>query len=290
MSMNVNLRDMRPEDVETCGQICFEAFKGIAEKHNFPYDLPKVEDGIQLTQAFCSSPQIYSIVAESEGKIIGSNHLWEYDEVRAVGPITVDPTVQAKGTGRILMQAVIDRGKGAKSIRLVQDAFNGASMSLYTSLGFDVKEPLVLIGGIIKGEVPSGFEVRPIQESDFEICKDLCRSTIGFDRNNEFRATPPFLQSFVAVRDGKIRAYASAPHFWALNHAVAETVEDMQAVLTGASVLGNYAPLSLLLPIRQAELFRWLLHRGMRVVKPATLMSMGEYDDPKQVYLPSVGY
>jgi hypothetical protein len=61
-------------------------------------------------------------------------------------------------------------------------------------------------------------------------------------------------------------------------------------MLIGACALGNRAPLSLLLPTRQSRLFRWLLTEGMRIVKPLTLMSMGEYEDPKQVYLPSVGY
>ena len=44
----------------------------------------------------------------------------------------------------MLMEAVIERGKSAAGIRLGQDAFNTASLSLYSSLGFDVKEPLCL--------------------------------------------------------------------------------------------------------------------------------------------------
>lgn len=288
--MTIQLRSMKQEDVELCGRICFEAFKGIADKHNFPWDFPTLEHGIQFTQAFFASPQVFSVVAESDGKVIGSNHLWEYDDVRAVGPITVDASAQAKGAGRMLMHAVIDRGKGSKSIRLVQDSFNPASLSLYTSLGFDVREPLVLIEGVLKGDIPANVEVRKLQESDLDQCAELCRATIGFDRTNELRATPPFLTSFVATRDGKITAYAAAPHFWALNHTVGERNEDVQAVLIGACAEGGGSPLSLLLPIRQSELFRWLLKQGMRVVKPMNLMSLGRYDEPAKVYLPSVGY
>ena len=287
--MTIQIRPMRQEDVELCGRICFEAFKGIADKHNFPWDFPTPELGIQFTEAFFASPQVFSVVAESDGKVIGSNHLWEYDEVRAVGPITVDTNAQAKGAGRMLMQAVIDRGKGSKSIRLVQDSFNSTSLSLYTSLGFDVREPLVLMEGVVKGDVPAGTEVRKLQESDLAQCAELCRSTIGFDRTGEVRANPPFLTSFVATRNGKVVAYATAPHFWPLNHAVAESEEDLQALLAGACSQGE-GPLSMLFPIRQAGLFRWLLKHGMRVVKPMNLMSLGQYDDPKKVYLPSVGY
>jgi len=288
--MSIQLRSMTQDDVERCGQICFEAFKGISDKHNFRWDFLSAEQAIQFIQTIFSSPQVFNVVAEDESQIVGSNHLWEYDEIKSVGPITVDPAIQSQGIGRRLMEAVIERGAGSKSIRLVQDAFNGASLSLYSSLDFDVKEPLVMIEGVATSDIPAGYEVRQIEPGDFSACADLCRATIGSDRTNELQNTPPFLPSFVAIKDGRIRAYASAPHFWALNHAAAETVADMEAVLAGASVLGGRAPLSFLLPIRQAELFRWCLSQGLRVLKPLNLMSMGEYQEPTQPYIPSVGY
>jgi predicted N-acetyltransferase YhbS len=288
--MAIQLRSMTEDDIEPCGRICFEAFKGISDKHNFRWDFPTQQQAVQFMQSIYMSPHVFNIVAEQGGEVVGSNHLCEYDDVRAVGPITVDPSIQAQGVGRRLMEAVLDRGAGSRSIRLVQDAFNSASLSLYTSLGFAVKEPLVMIEGVAKHEVPAGTEVRVIQEGDFEACAELCRATIGFDRTQELRDIPSFLSTYVAVRDGKIRAYAAAPHFWAMNHAAAETVQDMAAVLAGASGDGNGAPLSFLLPVRQAELFRWCLSQGLRVLKPMNLMAMGEYKETTQPYLPSVGY
>jgi predicted N-acetyltransferase YhbS len=288
--MSVQIRSMKQEDVETCGRICYEAFKDIAGRHNFSPDFPAPEAAIQLAQAFFASPEVYGVVAESDGRIVGSNYLWEYDAIRAVGPITVDPSIQSKGAGRKLMEAVIERGSGSKGIRLVQDSFNMASLSLYAGLGFDVKEPLVLIEGELKGDLPSDIEVRSIKEEDFGECAELCRKTHGFDRTGELKNTPPFLKSFVAVRDGRITAYASAPHFWALNYAVAESEEDMQALLTGAGNLSDGQPISFLLPTRQADLFRWCLKKGMRTNKPMTLMAIGEYEEPHTCYLPSVGY
>ena len=38
--------------------------------------------------------------------------------------------------------AEMERGEGAPGIRLLQDAFHMRSLSLYETLGFDVKEPL----------------------------------------------------------------------------------------------------------------------------------------------------
>jgi len=289
--MNVTIRPMTQADVETCGRICFEAFKALADRHNFLLDFPSPEFSVQLATSLFASPHVYAAVAENEtGAIIGSNYLWEYDSIRAVGPISVAPNTQAKGAGRKLMEAVMERGSGSEGIRLVQDAFNTASMSLYTKFGFDVKEPLVRIEGVVKGNVPAGVEVRPIRETDMAQCAELCRRTHGIERTNELKHTPPFLTSFVAVHDGRVIAYASAPHFWALNYAVAESAPAMQAVLTGAGNLSNGQPLSFLLPTRQTNLFRWCLEQGMRVVKPSTLMSTGRYEEARGCFLPSVGY
>jgi len=45
-----------------------------------------------------------------------------------------------------------------------------------------------------------------------------------------------------------------------------------------------------LLPTRQSDLFRWCLQKGLKVMKPLTLMSMGEYREPAGAFYPSVGY
>lgn len=287
--MNVQLRPVTPADAETCGRIIYEAFRGIAEQHNFRPDFESPEVATQLAESFVANPSVYGVVAEQDGRVVGSNFLWEHDPIRAVGPVTVDPNTQARGVGRVLMNAVIERGRGAAGVRLVQDSFNLASLSLYASLGFDVREPLIEIEGMPKTGAPAGYDVRPLTDEDLAACEDLCKRVHGFERTNELRATPPMLTPVVAVRDGRITAYATGPTFWPLNHAVAETDEDMQALLAGASSLAA-APLSFILPTRQTNLFRWCLSNGLRVVKPMSLMSMGEYHEPRGCYLPSVGY
>lgn len=287
--MDVQIRPASATDAETCGRIIYDAFKSVADRHNARPDFPVPEMAVQLAHAFIAEPQIFGIVAECDGRVVGSNFLWEYDAVRAVGPITVDPDVQSKRVGRKLMEAVIARGAGSEGIRLVQDAANAQSLSLYASLGFDVREPLALMEGVIGAAPAPDVQVRPLEERDVAGCAALCRAVHGFERTNELRSVPPFLTSFVAVRDGRVTAYASAPHFWQMNYAVAESEHDMRALLAGVVALGD-RPLSLLLPTRQADLFRWCLANGLRVVKPLTLMTMGAYAEPRGCYLPSVGY
>ena len=49
-----------------------------------------------------SSPGFYCVVAESEGRIVGSNCLDERSLIAGIGPITVDPGAQNLGVGRKL--------------------------------------------------------------------------------------------------------------------------------------------------------------------------------------------
>ena len=59
-------------------------------------------------------PGFYSVVAEVEGRIVGSNFLDERSGIVGLGPITVDPTVQNRGVGGRLMQDALDRARGAR--------------------------------------------------------------------------------------------------------------------------------------------------------------------------------
>ena len=84
---------------------------------------------------------MWGVVAEVDGRIVGSNFLDERGPIRGVGPITVDPEGQNAGVGRKLMVAVMKRGEEAPGIRLLQDAFHMRSLSLYESLGFHERSP-----------------------------------------------------------------------------------------------------------------------------------------------------
>src|SRR5918995_5632426 len=119
------------------------------------------------------------------GRWSAATFLSEGDPICGVGPITVDPSVQGSGAGRRLMQAVIERGREAAGVRLVQDAFNTRSYSLYASLGFDVKEPLLLMRGTPRGEPNSSATVRLMAEHDVTACARLCTAVHGYARRHE---------------------------------------------------------------------------------------------------------
>jgi predicted N-acetyltransferase YhbS len=52
---------------------------------------------------------VYSVVAELDDRIVGSNFLWENAVIAGVGPITVDPAVENVAVGRSMMEDVLRR-------------------------------------------------------------------------------------------------------------------------------------------------------------------------------------
>ena len=289
--MTIALRPIEAADGEACAGIAYEAFASLHDSHQFPRDFPTLEAAAQLISNFIAHPAIWGVVAEAEGRIVGSNFLDERGSITGVGPITVDPHAQGQGVGRRLMEAVIERGGRARGIRLLQDSFNMHSLSLYASLGFDVKEPTVVMSGRPRSGPSPGIEVRALEEGDLEQCERLCLSVHGFERTNELRDAlhVPLFSPIVAVRDGRITAYATTLTFFPAAYAVAETEQDMRALITGA-LAATDQPASFLLPTRQADLFRWCLSEGLRAVKPMTYMTIGDYRRPDGCWIPSVLY
>jgi GNAT superfamily N-acetyltransferase len=284
----VILRESRPEDAQECARIVYEAFGDIHDHHRFPRDFPVPEAAAGLIDVWISHPQVWGVIAEVDGRVVGSNFLDERDPIRGVGPITIDPKSQNVGVGRKLMQAVLERGRDAPGIRLQQDAFHMRSLSLYASMGFRVTASCVLMSGEPAGEPGPDVEVRPVSENDLEECGRLCERVHGFDRTGALRDAVHASKPFAAVRDGRPVAYATTLNFWPMAYGVAESEDDMKALLVGgAAALGE--PIAMLIPL-QSGLFPWGLEAGLRLVKPMNLMSLGEYREPSGSWFPSVLY
>src|SRR5919106_3192372 len=136
--MRPELRTATIQDAPLAGRICHAAFKAIAERHGFPPDFPSPEAATGLMESLVAHPGVHGVVAEVDGRVAGTNFLWERDAVAGVGPITVDPALQDAAIGKHLMRAVLERAerKGFRAVRLVQAAYHSRSLSLYAKLGF----------------------------------------------------------------------------------------------------------------------------------------------------------
>src|ERR1019366_9836665 len=102
---HVTVREAVDADWQECGRICFEAFATIAIGHGFPPDFPPVEAAAEPIHHLINHPQVYGVVAEADGRILGSSFLDERSLISAIGPVSVDPTAQNDGLGRALMGA-----------------------------------------------------------------------------------------------------------------------------------------------------------------------------------------
>jgi hypothetical protein len=244
-----------------------------------------------MAVGFCgilfSHPAFYCVVAEEDGRVIGSNCLDERSSIFGIGPITVDPTTQNRGVGRMLMQAVLDRTKerNAPGVRLVQAAFHNRSLSLYTSLGFNVREPLAVLAGTTVVRQIEGCKVRPAETADLEACNDLCMRVHGHHRGGELADGIAQKTAFLVERDGRITGYTSVMGFF--GHSVGEANRDLKALI--AATPEFHGP-GIFVPSRNTELFLWCLAQGLRVTQPMTLMSMGLYNKPTGAFMPSVTF
>jgi len=285
--VRVKLRPGTVEDAPICGTICYRAFAGIAAHHNFPSDFPEPEVAVNLLASLLSRADIYSVVAERDGKIIGSNFLWTTVPIAGIGPFTIEPSAQGSGIGRLLLEDVLNRARGQNfsGYRLVQAAYNTRSLSLYTKFGFCAREPLSVLQGPAVGQEIPGYAVRRAAQSDLTACNSICRSVHGHTRSQELLYAIRQATATVVMHSGRITGYATLIGFH--GHAVGEKNDALKALIAAASAFQGPG---FIVPTRNSELLRWCLEKGLRVVQPLTLMSLGLYNEPAGSFLPSILY
>jgi predicted N-acetyltransferase YhbS len=285
--MKLNMRRASLEDAAVLGQINYEAFKRIAEDHNFPPDFTSVEEGVATVTSMISNPGVYAVVAEADGTVAGSNFMDERNPIAGIGPISVDPAAQNQSVGRHLMENVLERvrARNFAGVRLVQTAYHNRSLCLYTKLGFETREPLSVLQGAPLNLKMQGYQVRTAKEADLEACNRLCTGVHGHHRGGELRDAIRGGSATVVERLGRITGYATVMAFF--GHVVAESNDDLYALIGAApKLLGP----GILVPTRNGELFRWCMAHGLRLVQQMTLMTIGLYNEPSGAYLPSIHY
>jgi predicted N-acetyltransferase YhbS len=283
--MPITIRRARAADAAQCGKILYLAFQKLADDHNFARDFPSVEVATGLISMLLATPGFYGIVAEENGRIVGSNFADHRSSIAGIGPVSIDPEAQNQGIGRKLMQAAIDHFAAANvpGIRLVQAAYHNRSLCLYTRLGFQTREPLSVMQGPALNIKFAGYDVRPAMEADIAACNLLCRRVHGFERGVELREAISARTARVVEHLGRITGYATDIGFFA--HAVAETNHDLKSLIGAASAFQGPG---FLLPTRNHEVFAWCLDSELKLIMQMTLMSIGLYNEPAGVWLPSI--
>jgi ribosomal protein S18 acetylase RimI-like enzyme len=283
--MRVSIRRVREGDIAECGRVCYEAFSGIANGHNFPVDWRSEEVAVKVIEARLAHKLTYGVVAEVDGRIAGSAFLKEYKPVGAIGPVTVAPRLQGGQVGRAMMEHLLERARvvGLAGTRLVQAAYNTRSLALYTKLGFQTRDLLVCLHGAPIAAAMRGYPVRVGRAGDIEACVELCARLHGYARWDDLAEALELRMLTVVTREGRITGYSTGVHF--RGHTVAETNEDARALIAAAEELPEPG---LLMPARNGELLRWALDHGLRITQPLTLMTRGWYEAGEGAWLPSI--
>ena len=289
--MSLIIRPVEQNDAESCGKIGYEAHKTISSAHGYPSEQPSEEFGIGLIRRLLGNPNSWGVLAERQGKTLGSIFLHKFppSPVAVIGPLTVHPSAEG-GIGRILMDAALTqaRKQNHDQIRLVQSPSHIRSFVLYTKSGFTLREPLFLMQGqsLQGGNNTSSANVRLVRDdNDISVCNELCKSVYGFSREMELRQAKDQGVATMIERDGVITGYAAGIGIF--GHAVAKSNEDLKALIANASTIlspGFFAP------ARNHEIINWLLENGFQIGWPANLMTIGPYQEPLTPFLPSLAY
>jgi predicted N-acetyltransferase YhbS len=285
--VGVVIREAVDADWEEAGRICYEAFATVADQHGFPHDFPTIAAASEPIRWLINHPQIYGVVAEKEGRILGSSFLDERGVISAIGPVSVDPNAQDHHIGRMLMEAMLGRvhARNAPGVRLVQIAYHNRSLSLYAKLGMEVRGSFAAMYGTpIRRSFP-GYDVRPATPDDEYACNSLCLRVHGHERAGEVREAIAAGTARVVERLGRITGYTTQINYFA--HSVAETNDDLRALICEA---GDFGTPGFLVPLSNNDLFRWCLEQGLRIFFVTNMMTIGLYQEPEGAYMPSVGY
>jgi GNAT superfamily N-acetyltransferase len=273
------------DDADACGRIFYDAFASIATRHNLPVEPDSPEFTRFLVGRMLESEGFAGLAFERDGAVVGSAFIDERGPIAGIGPVVVDPAAQDDGVGRALMEAAVARSRDAAGIRLVQTAYHYRSLALYAKLGFVVREPLSVVAGTPPPVSVPGAWVRAAGDDDAFACDALCARVHGHARSGEVRDAMAAGTAVVVERASRVSGYATGCGYG--SHAVGSTNEDLMALLSSAQA---FMGLGVLIPSRNAELLRWCLEHGLRIVQQSTLMTIGLYNEPAGAWLPSVVY
>jgi len=285
---SLKLIQPQPQHVPELARICFEAFKTIHGWHAFPPDIPDLQFANRIIGLFVTRKDFYGVAAKVANRLVGSNFLSCTDAVGGIGPLTVDPEFDGRGIGRALMNDVLAYAQrnGMKQVRLLQDAFNLKSFSLYASLGFDARTPVGMMDA--KPAAAPDPTVRLVTAADLPAMEELSFRLYKCGRHGEVSLLLSLdLPAFLRVHEGKVSGYF-IPGF--LGHGVAETEADALALIGEAA---RHVPPELAVffcPLTLGNFYRAVLKAGHRLRKIMTYMTLGPFEQPDGIWLPSIGY
>eukprot|EP00026_Physarum_polycephalum_P017662 Phypoly_transcript_18964.p1 GENE.Phypoly_transcript_18964~~Phypoly_transcript_18964.p1 ORF type:complete len:199 (+),score=27.69 Phypoly_transcript_18964:130-726(+) len=198
------------------------------------------------------------------------------------------------------MNAIMDIAKqnNFAAVRLVQEAQNYISLSLYIKVGFDINDQATVLEGHITKPYSGPIQVRRLTEKDAEECDALHKKVVGVSRLASIRedAHPSNPPIFAAILEtGEIVGFGTGISL--ISYVVTKTgYEDAIYALHSAfsKAFPDDVPLLKVVGRLYPSLTRRCLSEwGLKTQRNLTLMSFGKYVPPSPsegIYVPSISY
>lgn len=255
------LRAMTGEDVHAAAELCIEQ------------QWPHREEDLAL---FLSIGE--GIVAEADGKVIGTIMGWKFGEAFAtLGMVIVTNAMQGRGLGRKLMDAMLE-GLSGRTVILNATA---EGLPLYRKLGFEElgvvcqhqavapAQPLV--------QLRRGERVRPMGAADGEALDALYTKASGMQRKTVLDAYQAEGSTVVLCREHEQTGFAVLRRFgrgWAIAPVIAPDQTGAKALI--AHWLGTQSGSFCRIDIPESSgLGPWLEELGLPEVGRVTTMALG---------------
>ncbi|MEA2520170.1 MAG: hypothetical protein QOF49_2250 [Chloroflexota bacterium] len=226
-------------------------------------------------------PTLAPLVAERDGRIVGTGVGSAHGSVGWVGTIFVAPDQRRSGFGGALTRAVADEltARGCRTLVLIATPMG---RPIYEREGFDLLDDQLrfTIHGVEAGEVPPDPRVRPFAADDLPDAIALDRAATGEDRASILADLLTPVTTVVAVGDaGEVRGFlARAP--WRGGALIAPDANDAMLLLaerrrhTGVSGTAGAGPLASNVEGRaRLRAAGWLEERGgVRMIRGEPLV------------------
>jgi len=323
----VKIRNAIDADFFIASQICAEAFIDISHRYGYTPDI--TNETVEFLKGYINSKSYFSIIAEEDQTILGSAFAFIADDIKGVGPISVNIAAQGRHIGKRLLEHILKNQSSAKSIRTLQEAYNKISYSLCISCGFVAQEQVALLSGFPKSASTANpqFEIREMVDKDIIPCSALCKSILGFSRqhgleellkikNPEVPISIPFV--IIQKSDNTIIGYTSG--FSHIGHTVVKREDafkvlflfvcsyikkrneeklqkktkdkkDKNALSSPVTEEVEDEPEIFVFGRVYPSILRWLNGERLQLNRLWTLMTYGQYDQPTNgIYCPDVSY
>jgi GNAT superfamily N-acetyltransferase len=166
----VELRPTAADDLPALHRLFVEAVGGVFGPHGFEAPVPKLDVFANQQQHILATGT--SVVAETDGRLLGFGSSWQRDEHWFLASLFVDEAAQGHGVGPALLDAVW--GAAARR-RTITDAIQPVSNALYGRRGLIPATPILTFRGRPHGDGPD-LEPAPADLAAVDL------HAYGFDR------------------------------------------------------------------------------------------------------------